>query len=59
LEPLSAIGQVEKVGHCCRSADRPRGLVFARQLLVTGLPQGPFLVATTVRGLSTIIAALP
>ncbi len=26
------------------------GLAFARQLLVTGLPQGPFLVATTVRG---------
>jgi hypothetical protein len=26
------------------------GLVFARQLLVTGLAQGPFLVATTVRG---------
>jgi hypothetical protein len=26
------------------------GLVFARQLLVTGLPQGPFFVATTVRG---------
>ncbi len=26
------------------------GLVFARQLLVAGLPQGPFLVATTVRG---------
>jgi hypothetical protein len=26
------------------------GLVFARQLLVTGLSQGPFLVATTVRG---------
>jgi hypothetical protein len=26
------------------------GLVFARQLLVTGLPQGPFLVATTPRG---------
>jgi hypothetical protein len=26
------------------------GLVFARQLLVTGLPQGPLLVATTVRG---------
>jgi len=25
-------------------------LVFARQMLVTGLPQGPFLVATTVRG---------
>jgi hypothetical protein len=26
------------------------GLVFARQLLVTGLPQGPLLVATTQRG---------
>ena len=26
------------------------GLVFARQLLVTGLPQGPFFVAATVRG---------
>jgi hypothetical protein len=26
------------------------GLVFARQLLVTGLAQGPFIVATTVRG---------
>ena len=26
------------------------GLAFARELLVTGLPQGPFLVATTVRG---------
>ena len=26
------------------------GLVFGRRLLVTGLPQGPFLVATTVRG---------
>ena len=26
------------------------GLVFARQLLVTGLPQGPFLVAATPRG---------
>ncbi|HXJ40271.1 MAG TPA: hypothetical protein VNH18_13410, partial [Bryobacteraceae bacterium] len=26
------------------------GLAFARQLLVTGLPQGPFLVATTARG---------
>lgn len=26
------------------------GLVFARQLPVTGLPQGPFLAATTVRG---------
>jgi hypothetical protein len=26
------------------------GLPFTRQLLVTGLPQGPFLVATTARG---------
>jgi hypothetical protein len=26
------------------------GLVFARQLLISSLPQGPFLVATTVRG---------
>ena len=26
------------------------GLAFARELLVTGLPQGPFLVATTPRG---------
>jgi hypothetical protein len=26
------------------------GLPFARQLLVTGLPQGPMLIATTVRG---------
>ncbi|HKD08569.1 MAG TPA: TonB-dependent receptor [Bryobacteraceae bacterium] len=31
-------------------ADYMDGLVFARQLLVNGLPQGPFLVATTVRG---------
>jgi hypothetical protein len=31
-------------------ADYMDGLVFARQLLVTGLPQGPFLVGTTVRG---------
>ncbi|HUI82315.1 MAG TPA: hypothetical protein VLY24_30540 [Bryobacteraceae bacterium] len=31
-------------------ADYLDGLVFARQLLVTGLAQGPFLVATTVRG---------
>ncbi len=30
--------------------DYTDGLVFARQLLVTGLAQGPFLVATTVRG---------
>jgi hypothetical protein len=26
------------------------GLPFARRLLVTGLPQGPMLVATTIRG---------
>ena len=26
------------------------GLPFARELLVTGLPQGPFLVDTTIRG---------
>lgn len=31
-------------------ADYTDGLVFARQLLVTGLPQGPILVAATVRG---------
>lgn len=31
-------------------ADYTDGLVFARQLLVTGLAQGPFLVGTTVRG---------
>jgi hypothetical protein len=31
-------------------ADYMDGLVFARELLVSGLPQGPFLVATTVRG---------
>ena len=31
-------------------ADYADGLVFARQLLVTGLAQGPLLVATTVRG---------
>ena len=31
-------------------ADYLDGLVFARQLLVTGLAQGPFLVSTTVRG---------
>ena len=31
-------------------ADYTDGLVFARRLLVTGLLQGPFLVATTVRG---------
>jgi len=31
-------------------ADYTDGLVFARQLLVTGLDQGPFVAATTVRG---------
>jgi hypothetical protein len=31
-------------------ADYLDGLVFARRVLVTGLPQGPFLVAATVRG---------
>jgi hypothetical protein len=31
-------------------ADYMDGLTFARQLLVTGLPQGPFLIDTTVRG---------
>jgi hypothetical protein len=31
-------------------ADYMDGVAFARQLLVTGLAQGPFLVATTVRG---------
>jgi hypothetical protein len=31
-------------------ADYTDGLVFARRLLVTNLAQGPFLVATTVRG---------
>ena len=31
-------------------ADYTDGLVFARQLLVTGFPQGPFLAAATVRG---------
>jgi hypothetical protein len=31
-------------------ADYMDGLPFARQLLVTGLPQGPFLLATTPRG---------
>jgi hypothetical protein len=31
-------------------ADYADGLVFARQLLVTNLAQGPFLVAATVRG---------
>jgi hypothetical protein len=31
-------------------ADYTDGLVFARRLLVAGLPQGPLLVATTVRG---------
>jgi hypothetical protein len=32
------------------TADYTDGLVFARQLLVTGLIQGPFLAPTTIRG---------
>jgi len=44
----SAFGGVELAS----VADYMDGLAFARQLLVTGLPQGPFLVATTVRGKS-------
>ncbi len=35
---------------CANTAVYMDGLPFARQLLVTGLPQGPLLVATTVRG---------
>ncbi len=42
----SALGGMELAS----VADYMDGLAFARQLLVTGLPQGPFLVATTVRG---------
>ena len=42
----AALGGIE-VGSVANYMD---GLAFARQLLVTGLPQGPFLVATTVRG---------
>jgi hypothetical protein len=42
----SALGGVE----LSSAADYMDGLVFARQLLVTGLPQGPFLVPATVRG---------
>jgi hypothetical protein len=41
-----ALGRIE----VSSVADYMDGLVFARQLLVTGLPEGPFLVATTVRG---------
>jgi hypothetical protein len=42
----SAWGGIEVAG----IADYLDGLVFARQLLVTGLAQGPFLVPATVRG---------
>jgi hypothetical protein len=42
----SALGGIE-VGSLAGYMD---GLVFARQLLVSGLPQGPFVVATTARG---------
>jgi hypothetical protein len=44
----SALGGIE-VGSLASYMD---GLVFARQLLVSGLPQGPFVVGTTVRGSS-------
>jgi hypothetical protein len=40
------LGGIEAAG----TVDYLDGLVFARQLLVTGLPQGPFVVAATVRG---------
>jgi hypothetical protein len=42
----SALGGIE----IANVADYMDGLAFARQLLVTGLPQGPFLVDATVRG---------
>jgi hypothetical protein len=41
-----ALGGVEWTN----TVDYLDGLVFGRRLLVTGLPQGPFIVATTVRG---------
>jgi hypothetical protein len=41
-----ALGRIELAS----AADYLDGLVFARHSLVTGLAQGPFLVATTVRG---------
>jgi hypothetical protein len=41
-----ALGGIE----CANTAVYMDGLVFGRRLLVTGLPQGPFLVAATVRG---------
>lgn len=53
------IGKVETISHLpawlgsldvADIVDYLDGLVFARRLLVTGLPQGPFLVDTTVRG---------
>ena len=42
----SALGRIE-LGN---TADYLDGLVFGRRLLVAGLPQGPFLVAATLRG---------
>jgi len=52
--PLSAftvtVGPFGNIGAPLLKLSRLHGrLVFARQLLVTGLPQGPFLVATTPR----------
>jgi hypothetical protein len=53
------LGKVETISHLpawlggldlVNIVDYLDGLVFARRLLVTGLPQGPFLVDTTVRG---------
>jgi hypothetical protein len=53
------VGKVQLTAHlpkrlggieCANTAVYMDGLPFARQLLVTGLPQGPLLVATTVRG---------
>jgi hypothetical protein len=53
------VGKVETISHLpgwlggldvANIADYLDGLVFARGLLVAGLPQGPFLVDTTVRG---------
>jgi hypothetical protein len=53
------VGKVQLMGRLPRAfgglewanmADYLDGLPFARRLLVTELPQGPFLVATTIRG---------
>jgi hypothetical protein len=50
---LQLIAQLPKVlggGTLVNTVNYLDGLVFGRRLLVTGLPQGPLLVATTVRG---------